>query len=133
VGEHACCLRLPRPAVPPDSSNPVQVLTCLQVLSDMVEATDMTDAQKFQMQQEITVFEDILGGCERLLRTPIPVSYTRHSTRMIMLWLTLFPVWLQHQIGPALIPTTALVAFLLLGVLPLAPSARWRRSSTHVC
>ena len=83
----------------------------------MIEHADISQAQKLQMQQEITVFEDILGGCERLLRTPIPVSYTRHSTRCIMIWLLTFPIWLQTAIGPALIPTTALVAFLLLGVV----------------
>lgn len=91
-------------------------LLCMQVLSEMVEDADITMYQKRQMQKEITIFEDILGGCERLLRTPIPVSYTRHSTRCIMIWLLTFPIWLQLQIGPALIPTTALVAFLLLGM-----------------
>lgn len=28
-------------------------------------------------QENCTFFYDALGGCERLLRTPIPVSYTR--------------------------------------------------------
>lgn len=99
----------------------VQPLLCMQVLSEMVEDADITMYQKRQMQKEITIFEDILGGCERLLRTPIPVSYTRHSTRCIMIWLLTFPIWLQLQIGPALIPTTALVAFLLLGA-----SSTWK-------
>ena len=85
----------------------------------------MPMAARLQLQRELTVFEDILGGCERLLRTPIPVSYTRHSTRMIVGWLTLFPVWLQNQAGLELIPTTALIAFLLLG----APSPPWARAA----
>eukprot|EP00892_Ulva_mutabilis_P011484 jgi/Ulvmu1/8708/UM047_0048.1 len=93
-----------------------KVLTCLQVMSHIIEDVDMPMAARLQLQRELTVFEDILGGSERLLRTPIPVSYTRHSTRMIMGWLTLFPVWLQNQVGLEIIPTTALIAFLLLGM-----------------
>ena len=29
------------------------------------------------LQENITAFEDCLGGCERILRTPIPLLYTR--------------------------------------------------------
>ena len=105
----------------------------MQVLSDMIENADITQYQKRQMQKEITIFEDILGGCERLLRTPIPVSYTRHSTRCIMIWLLTFPIWLQQQIGPALIPTTALVAFLLPGACSNSAAVSFQTSCVDVC
>jgi predicted membrane chloride channel (bestrophin family) len=32
-----------------------------------------------------------LGTCEKLLRTPIPLGYTRYSVRFVMIWLTLLP------------------------------------------
>ena len=30
-----------------------------------------------------TFFEDAMGSCERILRTPIPLSYTRHTSRFL--------------------------------------------------
>lgn len=30
--------------------------------------------------------QEVAGGCERLLRTPIPLGYTRHTSRFLMLW-----------------------------------------------
>ncbi len=29
-------------------------------------------------------FEDIVGTCERILRAPIPLSYTRHTSRFMV-------------------------------------------------
>lgn len=30
--------------------------------------------------------QDALGTCERILRTPIPLGYTRHTSRFLMIW-----------------------------------------------
>lgn len=35
--------------------------------------------------------QDVTGGCERILRTPVPLAYSRHNSRMLMLWMTLLP------------------------------------------
>ncbi|PRW33245.1 UPF0187 chloroplastic [Chlorella sorokiniana] len=70
----------------------------------------------YRMDENITVFVEVSGGCERILRTPIPLGYTRHTSRFLMLWLTLLPFSLWESCGLAMIPVAALVAFLLLGV-----------------
>lgn len=98
----------------------VQVLLCLQVLSHIIEGAGITEFQKLQMQENITTFEDILGGCERLLRTPIPVSYTRHTSRFLIIWLTILPYALWAKLGWATVPAVAMIALLLLGALPSA-------------
>ena len=33
-----------------------------------------------------------MGACERILRTPIPLSYTRHTSRFLTIWLALLPL-----------------------------------------
>lgn len=38
-----------------------------------------------RMDDNLTFFEDAMGSCERILRTPIPLSYTRCSGRAGML------------------------------------------------
>jgi len=49
----------------------------LQVLSQIVRAADVPQAATLKMEEDLTAFEDSLGGIERLLRTPIPLLYTR--------------------------------------------------------
>lgn len=31
------------------------------------------------MDDNITTLQDVLGACQRILQTPIPLSYTRHT------------------------------------------------------
>ncbi len=57
-----------------------------------------------------------LGGCERLLRTPIPVSYTRHTARFLTIWLALLPAGLWERYHFSMLPVIALIGFLLLGI-----------------
>ncbi|KAI3434870.1 hypothetical protein D9Q98_002924 [Chlorella vulgaris] len=104
---------------------------CCQVLTEVVReaqlpsaspsnTTDSTAAvpagAAYRMDENLTVFEDVLGGCERLLKTPIPLAYTRHTSRFMMIWLTLLPWSLWDTCGLLMIPVTAMVAFLLLGI-----------------
>jgi predicted membrane chloride channel (bestrophin family) len=51
------------------------------VLSQIIQDVEMSSIHQMQMSQNLTAFHDILGGCERLLRAPIPVSYTRCGGR----------------------------------------------------
>jgi ion channel-forming bestrophin family protein len=94
----------------------LQVLLCLQVMSHIIEGAGINDFQRLQMQQNVTTFEDILGGCERLLRTPIPVSYTRHTSRFLLIWLTILPLALYAKLVWATVPAVGFIALLLLGV-----------------
>lgn len=99
----------------------MQVLLCLQVMSHIIERSGISDMQRLQMQENITTFEDILGGCERLLRTPIPVSYTRHTSRFLLLWLTILPYALWAKLAWATVPAVGLIALLLLGAFRFHP------------
>lgn len=44
------------------------------------------------------------GGCERILRTPVPLSYSRHNSRFLIIWLTLLPFTLWDQVGSGTLP-----------------------------
>ena len=61
-----------------------------------------------------------MGACERIFKTPIPLVYTRHTSRFVGFWLALLPlaIWgidnsWNHL---ASIPSTAVIAFFLLGI-----------------
>ncbi|PRW33911.1 hypothetical protein C2E21_7229 [Chlorella sorokiniana] len=69
-----------------------------------------------RMDEQLTQFADVTGGCERILRTPVPLAYSRHNSRMLTLWMTLLPFSLWDTCGWATPFVVLIVAFLLLGV-----------------
>lgn len=42
---------------------------------------------------------EIAGSCERLFRTPIPTSYTSHTSRFLTIWALLLPFGAQASPG----------------------------------
>ena len=59
---------------------------------------------------------DAMGACERLLRTPIPQSYTRHTSRFLTLWCNLLPLALWPALGLGTPLATVFIGFALLGI-----------------
>lgn len=59
--------------------NPLTLLTflCSQVLAHAVRAARLPSRVVLRVQDSLTQLEDALGGCERLLETPVPMFYTR--------------------------------------------------------
>ncbi|KAL3146980.1 hypothetical protein ABBQ38_014948 [Trebouxia sp. C0009 RCD-2024] len=88
----------------------------LAALSEMVASTCISSPQRFRMDQNITFFEDCHGKCERILKTPIPLSYTRHTSRFLVIWLGLMPFTLWNSCHWAMVPTSGIICFLLLGI-----------------
>ncbi|DBA73418.1 hypothetical protein WJX77_011203 [Trebouxia sp. C0004] len=88
----------------------------LQILSGLVESSCIVSPERFRMDQNITFFMDAQGSCERILKTPIPLSYTRHTSRFLVIWLGLMPLTLWKSCRWAMIPVSAIIAFLLLGI-----------------
>ena len=57
----------------------------LQILSGLVESSCIVSPERFRMDQNITFFMDAQGSCERILKTPIPLSYTRWAVLVVVL------------------------------------------------
>jgi putative membrane protein len=78
------------------------------------------------LDQNLTVLADVLGGCERIRGTPIPLSYTRMTTRFLIVWLLLLPLAMSGEVMKLTgniwltIPAEAFIAFALLGVEEVA-------------
>ena len=58
----------------------------------------------------------MLSESEKILYTPIPISYTRHTSRILTLWLLTLPFSLWLQLGAAMIPAMFILGWLMLGV-----------------
>lgn len=88
----------------------------LRMMSAIVAKADLPTPYTTAMDMNITAFEDDLGKCERIFKTPIPLAYTRMTSRILVTWLLLFPLALYKDAGWATIPAEAFIAFLLLGI-----------------
>jgi ion channel-forming bestrophin family protein len=68
------------------------------------------------LEGHVRLFLDNQGGCERILRTPIPFAYAVHIKQLLMLYLITLPLILVGEMNWFAIPTVAAIAFGLLGI-----------------
>jgi hypothetical protein len=97
----------------------------LQDLSTAIENLPMHFMRRNEIQSAATIFEDNLGSSERLLTSPIPVFYSRHTARFLSFWLLLLPFGLWGPLGNTwnhigLIPTISMLSIFLFGIEELA-------------
>jgi len=97
----------------------------LQDLSVAIENLPMHFIRKDEIHRAATIFEDNLGSSERLLSSPIPLFYSRHTSRFLTVWLLLLPLGLWEPLGASwnhidLIPAHFFLSIFLFGIEELA-------------
>ena len=98
-------------------NKPVYVMQVISMLvRSMADAHPESRIVVPNMELNITQLEDVCGSCERILKTPIPLSYTRHTSRFMIVWLSLLPFALWDSCGYGMIPLTVAISLLTLGV-----------------
>ena len=68
------------------------------------------------MQTLLNTMIDVLGGCERILKTPIPLAYAIHLKQLLLIYCCSLPFQIVDSAGWWTSPLTALIAFTLLGI-----------------
>lgn len=76
----------------------------------------LTAYQLDTMQKMISTMVDVLGGCERILRTPIPLAYVIHLKQLLLLYCLTLPFQLVADLQWATGLIVALITFTLLGI-----------------
>jgi hypothetical protein len=94
-------------------------------LSVAIEKLPMHWMRKNEINHKLSIFEDTLGGSERLLSSPVPLFYSRHTARFISMWLLFLPLALYSQFGDSwnhimMIPATSYISVFLFGIEELA-------------
>jgi len=96
---------------------PMQVSAKLAGLLEQARSRHQLDVivfAEFEKQRQLLI--DHVGGCERILRTPMPLVYAIKTRRFILLYLLLLPVSVIDLVGGVSILITALVAYPLLSL-----------------
>ena len=60
-----------------------------------------------------------LASCERIVKQPVPLSYSRHLSRYLSFYLLLLPMSLIQPLGLGAVPMTALIAWSLVSILEI--------------
>jgi len=94
-------------------------------LSVAIDRLPMHFMRKNEINKNLSIFEDTLGGSERLLSSPVPLFYTRHTARFLSTWLLLLPFALYEPFKGswnhiAMIPTVSLTSVFMFGIEELA-------------
>lgn len=68
------------------------------------------------LQQLLSVMVDNLGGCERILKTPMPLAYNIHLKQLLLIYCLTLPFQLVSDLGWATGFMVALISFTLFGI-----------------
>lgn len=61
-----------------------------------------------------------VGAAERLVQTPVPLMYARHTSRFLTVWCVTLPIVIVNELRFWVVPLMALVAWSLFGILEIA-------------
>lgn len=72
--------------------------------------------QLSELQQLVNNLVDMLGTCERILRTPMPLAYSIHLKQLLLIYCLLMPFQFVGELGWWTGPIVGSVSFTLLGI-----------------
>ena len=72
--------------------------------------------QMNELQKTLNALVDMLGCCERIVRTPMPLAYAIHLKQLLLLYCFLLPFEVVDELKWMTAPAIAIVGFTLLGI-----------------
>jgi putative membrane protein len=89
------------------------------ISSYLQEQTQKDKLDRYQLGDMIQLLHqivDVVGVCERILRTPIPLAYSIHLKQLLMIYCLSLPFQMVEQLQWMTAPIVALISFTLLGI-----------------
>jgi ion channel-forming bestrophin family protein len=72
--------------------------------------------QLANMNKLINDLIDCLGGCERILKTPIPMAYAIHLKQLLLVYCLILPFQFVQDVGWLTVPIVIIISFTLFGI-----------------
>jgi predicted membrane chloride channel (bestrophin family) len=72
--------------------------------------------ERLTMLKHVDIMSRVLGKCERLVQTPVPLNYVRHTSRVLAFWCFTLPFALTGGLGLLAIPVVAMLTCVLYGI-----------------
>lgn len=99
-------------------TNPPYEISCWlsQYLQERLKDKKINAHQLTALLQLLDQLVDSLGGCERILRTPIPLAYSIHLKQILFLYCLTLPFAMVEQLHWWTGLVTALIGFAMFGI-----------------
>ncbi|CAN6566124.1 unnamed protein product [Malus baccata var. baccata] len=82
----------------------------IQFISRSLQLLKLEESRRIMLQSKISCFHEGIGICEQLIGTPIPLSYTRLTSRFLVLWHLTLPIILWDDCHWIVVPATFISA-----------------------
>jgi predicted membrane chloride channel (bestrophin family) len=77
-------------------NRPIFVVNSLaRLVRSIPDGPTFTSRERLAMLALVNDFSGAVGASERIVQTPVPLSYARHTSRFLTLWLWSLP-WVSH-------------------------------------
>lgn len=80
------------------------------------EPVSFSARERLAMLGKISALSDCIGACERIVQTPVPLHYARHTSRLATIFVNTLPFVLARELGLLLVPTMAVICWALFGI-----------------
>ncbi|KAK9068307.1 hypothetical protein SSX86_012418 [Deinandra increscens subsp. villosa] len=78
----------------------------IQFISQSMQLLDIEEPKRTVLESKVTCFHEGIGICEQIMGIPIPLSYTRLTSRFLVLWHLTLPVILWDDCNWIVVPAT---------------------------
>ena len=85
-----------------------------------IEAGHLAEGARITLQPLLQAFDDVLGKCERIRKTPIPFSYSSYVKQFVVLYAIMVPFALVKDFGYGAVIASMFSFFATMGLELLA-------------
>ncbi|GJW54775.1 UPF0187 protein, chloroplastic-like protein [Tanacetum coccineum] len=78
----------------------------IQFISQSMQLLDLEEQKRIVLESKLTCFHQGISVCEQIMGIPIPLSYTRLTSRFLVLWHLTLPVILWDDCNWIVVPAT---------------------------
>ncbi|KAL4191576.1 hypothetical protein AMTRI_Chr07g30530 [Amborella trichopoda] len=82
----------------------------IEFISQSLQLVHLDEAKRNILESHIACFTEGIGVCDRLMGIPIPLSYTRLTSRFLVLWHLTLPIILWDDCNWIVVPATFISA-----------------------
>lgn len=80
----------------------------------------LNDMQQYLFIKNINTLIDLMGMCERIKKTPIPIAYAFLLKFFIVIYVVMLPFGLLNELGWALIPLAIVLYYIMMSIVMTA-------------
>ncbi|XVF33342.1 hypothetical protein REPUB_Repub17cG0160400 [Reevesia pubescens] len=78
----------------------------IEFISQSLKVLNLEESKRTMLESKISCFHEGIGVCEQLMGIPIPLSYTRLTSRFLVLWHLTLPIILWDDCHWIVVPAT---------------------------